>query len=132
MCRRVIAVSVAIAAALLTAAALASASGQARRAGVAACGVERWAVKKLTDRDADEVDFTARRTTVDRLRRLARPAHLGARVPPVETTTYRVRASLVEMKLEEDSDIHLVIAQPGRPSHTMIVEFPSYSCTRGP
>jgi hypothetical protein len=56
-------------------------------AGLAACGVERWAVKTLTDRDADEVDFTAKRTTVDRLRLLLRPAHLGARVPPVSALT---------------------------------------------
>ena len=34
------------------------------------------------------------------------------RIHGVEQTTYRVRAKLVEMKLEDDSDIHLVIADP--------------------
>jgi hypothetical protein len=37
---------------------------------------------------------------------------------------------LVEMKLEDDVDIHPVIA-PGATSLTMIVEFPAYAYTRG-
>ena len=41
------------------------------------------------------------------------------RIAGVETTTYQVTAQLVKMKLEEDSDIHLVIAQPGKRSRTM-------------
>jgi hypothetical protein len=35
------------------------------------------------------------------------------------------------MKLEDDSDIHLVIADPSRTGATMIAEFPSKSCTAG-
>jgi hypothetical protein len=42
-----------------------------------------------------------------------------------------VRAKLVEMKLEDDSDIHLVIADPTRTGATMIAEFPAKSCTAG-
>jgi hypothetical protein len=34
----------------------------------------------------------------------------------VETTNYRVAARLVEMKLEDDHDIHPVIAVPSAPS----------------
>jgi hypothetical protein len=49
----------------------------------------------------------------------------------VERTTYRVRARLIEMRLEEDSDIHLVITEPRHPARTMIVEFPASGCTRG-
>jgi hypothetical protein len=48
----------------------------------------------------------------------------------VETTTYRVHARLVEYKLEDDSDIHVVI----RRLHghgTMIVELPAKSCIPG-
>jgi hypothetical protein len=41
---------------------------------------------------------------------------------------HRVAARLVEMKLEEDRDIHLVIAVPNAPSKTMIVEFPDTTC----
>src|SRR5436190_763818 len=54
-----------------------------------------------------------------------------AAVPPVELTTYRVKARLIEVKLEDDQDIHLVIAEVKRPALTMIVEFPASACTRG-
>jgi hypothetical protein len=49
----------------------------------------------------------------------------------VERTTYRVRASLLEMKLEDDSDIHLVIADPSKRRATVIAEFPAASCMAG-
>jgi hypothetical protein len=51
-----------------------------------------------------------------------------ARNRPVETTTYRIHARLVESKFEDDSDFHLVIADP-RTAGTMIVEFPASYCT---
>jgi hypothetical protein len=51
------------------------------------------------------------------------------RLAGVETTTFRVRARLVGYKREADSDIHLVIADPGRKKPTMIVEFPNAGCT---
>jgi hypothetical protein len=95
------------------------------------CGVERWPVKTLTDSGASLVDFHARPTSVRRLRSLARPTHLDQRVAPVETTTYRVRVSLVSMKVEDDSDIHLVVADPRDRAATMIAEFPSPDCTLG-
>jgi hypothetical protein len=74
------------------------------------------------------------RPTPDERSRPAPPAAAGlaapgrARVRPVETSTYRVHAHLVASKLEEDSDFHLVIADP-RTGGTMIVEFPAISCT---
>ena len=40
-----------------------------------------------------------------------------------------MRAKLVEMKLEADSDIHLVIADPTRSGATLIAEFPLATCT---
>src|SRR6266540_6528723 len=95
----------------------------------AACGVERWAVKTLTDSDARKIDFHPRPTTVSALRRLT-PTHTYARGPGVERRTYRIRARLVEAKLEDDEDFHLVVADPHHRSRTMIVEFPSANCTR--
>lgn len=97
-----------------------------------ACGTERWPVKTLTDQRARLVNLTPRRTTVDALRgkRVVRDAR-GRRARGVERTTYRVTASLVGFKTEEDGDVHLVIAAPGRRSHTMIVELPDGACTRG-
>ena len=95
-----------------------------------ACGVERWRVKTLSDSMAGRVSLVPHATSVRALRRLRPPTSLpsNARVRPVETTTYRVHARLVESKLEEDSDFHLVIADP-RTGGTMIVEFPAFYCT---
>jgi hypothetical protein len=71
-------------------------------------------------------------------RLLDRPAsekphpHVGPntkRIEGVETTNYRVAARLLEMKLEDDHDIHPVIAVPRAPAKTMIVEFPNTTCT---
>jgi hypothetical protein len=39
-----------------------------------------------------------------------------------------VAARLIEMKLEDDHDIHLVIGVPSSPKKTMIVEFPDPNC----
>jgi Excalibur calcium-binding domain len=95
-----------------------------------ACGVERWPVKTLSDAMAGWVSFVPHQTSVRALRRLRPPSSLpqDARVRPVETRTYRVHARLVESKLEDDSDFHLVIADL-RTGGTMIVEFPAVSCT---
>jgi hypothetical protein len=93
------------------------------------CGVERWAVKTLTDPEARLINFHPRATTVSALRRLA-PTGLSSRGPGVERRTYRIRARLVEAKLEEDEDYHLVVADHRHPAQTMIVEFPSANCTR--
>jgi hypothetical protein len=41
-----------------------------------------------------------------------------------------VRARLIEMKIEEDRDVHLVIASPTT-GRTMIAEMPSSTCTHG-
>jgi hypothetical protein len=95
-----------------------------------ACGVERWPVKIVADTTAARVNLVPRTTSVRALRRLPRPDSLpqSARNRPVETTTYRIHARLVESKLEDDSDFHLVLADP-RTGGTMIVEFPASYCT---
>jgi hypothetical protein len=102
--------------------------GGQSRSGVTACGIERWPVKTLTDPRARLVDFRARRTTVAALRRLHPPPLYGPRLRGVETSTYRVRARLVVMKLEDDGDIHLVLADPST-GRTMIAESPAPGCT---
>jgi hypothetical protein len=93
------------------------------------CGVQRWAVKTLTDPAARTVKLRARRSTIDTLIRLKTPAHLRAtRMGRVERTTFQVSARLVSAKIEADGDVHLVIASrtTGR---TMIAEFPSLDCS---
>ena len=72
------------------------------------------------------MNFTSVSSSVAALRSLVPPAPLpqSSRVAPTELTVFTVTAQVVEMKLEEDRDIHLVIAEPSDPSATMISEFP--------
>jgi len=96
------------------------------------CGTERWPVKTLSDQDAASVNFSPVDSSVAELRGLTAPASLpqSSRIAPTELTVYSVTAQLVEFKLEEDHDIHLVIAEPSDPSATMITEFPDAdTCT---
>jgi hypothetical protein len=124
---------VALATAVLVLESLSSGRVEAARAarGSHDCGGhERWRVKTLTDPGVRRVKFTPRRATVDRLRAEAVPARITAKTPRldgVETTTYKVRVTLVEARLVPDEDIHLVIRDE-HPRHTMIVEFPDASC----
>jgi hypothetical protein len=99
-------------------------------AGVA-CGVERWPVKTLSDRDAPAVNTMPQDTTVHALRDLPAPASLpqDSRVPPTELTVFKVTAVAMLAKREDDHDIHLVIANPDNPAETMIVEFPDVGCS---
>jgi hypothetical protein len=94
------------------------------------CGVERWPVKTLSDLDVGLVNFTPQNSTVDTLRALPTPASLpnDNRIPPTEETTFRLTAQVEQMKLEDDHDIHLVIADLSNASDTMIVEFPDVAC----
>src|SRR3954447_19608833 len=108
-----------------------SVSGTAPTAGGATtCGEERWAVKTLSDKRERLVNFQPKDTTVNRLRKKLSPG-VGSNTPRikgVETTTWRIKVSLVEMKLEDDHDIHLVVSAPGKPAKTMITEFPDTTC----
>src|SRR5204863_10017042 len=90
---------------------------------------ERWPVKIAAASTTAPVNFAPRTTSVRALRHLCRPFALPqrARNRPVETT-YRVHARLVEAKFEDDSDFHLVLADP-RTGGTMIVELPANYCT---
>jgi hypothetical protein len=92
----------------------------------ATCGEERWPVKTLSDRDAQRVSLTPVPVTIGEFRAIPTPRSRpqSARVRPVELTVYTVKALVLEFKLEDDDDIHLVVADPSDPSATLIVEFP--------
>jgi hypothetical protein len=108
-----------------------AATGRGHEAAVS-CGVERWAVKTLSDRDATRVDFRVRDTTITALRGLRAPSRLpSTRVPGAEFRTYRIHATLIAAKREADHDVHLVVADPSNVRRTMIVELPDVAC-RGP
>jgi hypothetical protein len=78
------------------------------------------------------VSFVSKVATVDELRGLPVPAGLGRNAARLrgEFSTYRLKVRLRSMKIEEDSDIHLVVADPSNAQHTMIVEFPNAGCVR--
>jgi hypothetical protein len=67
-------------------------------------------------------------TTIIHLRSLPAPRvlPLHARLRPVETTVWAVDAILLRYRVEEDSDVHLVIADTG--GSTMITEIPAPPC----
>ena len=94
------------------------------------CGVERWAVKTLSDNDAGRVNFGPEQTTVDSLRRMQLPV-VSASTKRLESErrTVTVVAQLIDAKVEDDHDVHLVIAEPSDPSKTMIVELPDVGCS---
>ena len=92
------------------------------------CGTERDAVKTLSDPDAARVSLTPTPTSVDALRGLAAPEALtDLRIGPTEFYTYSVQADMMAVKLEQDRDFHLVIADPVTGA-TMIVEFVDAEC----
>jgi hypothetical protein len=82
------------------------------------CGAERWLVKTLSDPDAGNVNLNPVPETVADLIKLTPPAipPANGRVAPVELTTYKVRAVVLERRHEQDHDTHLVIAEPGGPA----------------
>ena len=95
------------------------------------CGGFRWPIKTLSDEAATKVNYTPKVTSVDTLRSYPPPRTLRGgepRLKPTEFRTFRVKAMLLRAKVAEDHDIHVVIAQPNRNRHTMIVEFPDTHC----
>jgi hypothetical protein len=97
----------------------------------ASCGVWRWDVKTLSDPLRTTVDFASVPKSLLRLRRLTPPSSLNSPTPRqrgIERRAYDVRAQVVEAKIEDDGDIHLVIASRRYRHRTMIVEFPNPNC----
>lgn len=101
----------------------------AQSGALAQCGVERWSVKTGTDADKNLVNLgSTTATTIATMRSYATPSTLPAnnRIQPQEITQYVINATLVEYKLESDSDYHLVIQDAS--GNTMIAEIPAPSC----
>jgi uncharacterized protein (TIGR03382 family) len=100
------------------------------------CGVERWAVKTGTDSTVGNVNFTPQDTTIAALRARTAPSPIPAftRAAPVETTTFKLtNVTLLAYKLENDSDIHLVLREGAATDCAaggtcMIAEIPDSSC----
>jgi hypothetical protein len=98
------------------------------------CGVERWSVKTGTDAAAAQVNMTAQDTTIATMRALPVPAGLNSNssrfVNSAEGQLWRLTGvTLTQYKLENDSDIHLVLADSA--GATMIAELAAPSCVSG-
>src|SRR5262249_19940567 len=100
----------------------------------AGCGVERWSVKTGTDSLAAQVNLTPQDTTIVALGALPVPSGLAAgsaRFPDTaEMQVFRLTGvTLVQYKLESDSDYHLDVSDGA--GHTMITEIPAPTCVSG-
>lgn len=100
--------------------------------GTKPCGVDRWAVKTLSDLAARKVNFAAQYATIQSLtsekRPIAKLASPKNRLSPLEYKTFKVRALIVGYKLESDRDFHIVLADPQSPGTTMVAEIPDPQC----
>ena len=97
-------------------------------------GEERWGIKTLSDLRADRVHFdTPKRHTIHYLLSKRDPHVVAATLRDadgshVEVTVYHlVGVQLVDARIEEDGDIHLVVRSK-YPGDQMIVEFPNVAC----
>jgi len=98
------------------------------------CGYDRWPVKVLADKDRARVNFTPIDSTIAEL--VAIPIHeipypRDKRIAPEEMKVYRIRAKLVQVRTEKDSDLHLILEDPDKPEVRMIAEIPVPFCAEG-
>ena len=93
------------------------------------CGVERWSVKTGTDADVGQINLqSTTQTTIAALAALPAPSTQPAnnRIQPTETTVFQLHDTLIEYKLESDSDYHLILGDGS--GNTMIGEIPDPAC----
>jgi hypothetical protein len=90
------------------------------------CGHELWTLKTLSDPQRRLVNLSPRPTSVESIgdRRRPRPTPTS-RTTPFERHVWRVRARIIEFRIQPDSDIHLVLVSHG--AH-MIAEMPRANC----
>jgi len=101
---------------------------------VAQCGFERWPVKILADKDRERVELAFIETTIPKLSSIPRhtiPYPYDHRIGPEELKVYRIKAKLLRVRLEQDSDIHLLLADSADEQSRMIAEIPAPECAVG-
>jgi hypothetical protein len=93
------------------------------------CGVERWAVKTLSDADTIGVRFdSVISTTVTALTQLEKlKVGQSTTRQPEERVVYRVPGVLTHFKREEDRDLHLILKALDSDS-TIVIEVPDPDC----
>lgn len=100
------------------------------------CGTERWPVKTLADPQGKAMfDSGATVATIAELSAIPAPTRkelmeaMSTRFPAeVRAGRKLVHAVVLGFKLETDSDIHIVLADPKAQTETMVAEIPSPGC----
>lgn len=95
------------------------------------CGVERWAVKTLSDAGATTVEMSPPHvTTIKELNLFAAhcSGHPDMRAYPEEFSTYSIVGRITLVRLEDDRDYHLALADPDDPQYTIVTEIPDPVC----
>jgi len=96
-----------------------------------ACGVERWPVKTLSDPDATRVDLSrVQQTTIRALNeRSARCSGLpSGRAFAEEFEVYEVTGRVTFVRLEDDRDYHVALADPADSNSTIVTEVADIAC----
>ena len=90
-------------------------------------GVERWAVKVLTDGAANTVNYNGSVSTIANLVSIVTPAPSSSmpRYAGIEDKTYSVTCNITIKKSETDNDYHLVLSDG---VNTLIGEIPDPTC----
>jgi hypothetical protein len=95
------------------------------------CGVERWAVKTLSDAGVSTVVMSpAQSVTIKDLNLLVAhcSGHPELRSYPEEFSTYSVVGRITLVRLEDDRDYHIALADPDDPAFTIVTEIPDSVC----
>lgn len=98
-----------------------------------ACASERSDVKNMTDPASASINvLDATPSTIAELLALEAPKWSPAapRHDGPESTAFEVHAYVTAWKLEEDGDLHVVVADEPQGT-TMVVEFPDPKCVAG-
>ena len=95
------------------------------------CGVERCAVKTLSDADAIRIDLSrVQQTTIKALSE--RATHCSGlpsgRTFAEEFEIYEVMGRVTFVRLEDDRDYHVALADPADASYTIITEVADIAC----
>ena len=92
------------------------------------CGVERWAVKTLSDPDTSLIDFNNMIPTTIAEQAAFRYEQGGSRSRlPSEQQVYSLVCAIVGFKHEADQDIHIIV-EDTLTEQTMVVEMISPAC----
>ncbi len=80
-------------------------------------------MKTLQDSAASTVNLSPKATTIAAIRTRVMYPSDGVRQGPYETQVWKVNAVIKAAKIEDDNDVHLMIADP-KTGGTMIAEVP--------